>query len=180
MINDLLNDVKAIPIFFLTLLLCSKEICAQEKPLAFNLVTGSKDVSVGKVTGITQDKWGYMWFVDQGNHRLIRYDGYRMRVFKHNPSDTNSINPGHFECIAANSSGNVWLPVDGGVDKINSATGVVTHYKSKMGDEAILVDHLGFVWVGGGDVLCEIDPKTGKSVHFFITRMILQRLAAAT
>lgn len=150
----------------LFLFLFSKEIIAQEKPFAFNVITGSKNVSFGKINGITQDKWGYMWFVDQSNSQLIKYDGYRMKAYKHNPADINSINPGGFECIAADSLGNVWLPVDGGVDKLNSNTGVATHYKLKLdGFGAVLVDHLGMVWVGA-NILCKLDPKTGKSVYY--------------
>jgi Fic family protein len=60
----------------------STDIPAQVKPFDFNLIAGNKDISVGKVDGITQDKYGYMWFVDQGNSQLVRYDGYRMKVFK--------------------------------------------------------------------------------------------------
>src|SRR5262245_44684813 len=109
------------------LILCFKSNCySQIKPFDFNLITGSKDISVGKVDGITQDKFGYMWFVDQGNNQLVKYDGYRMKVFKTHPSDTNSIKPSGFECIAADSLGNVWFPVNNGVDKINSSTGVIT------------------------------------------------------
>ena len=115
-------------LYFIFFFFLSKEIFSQEKPLAFIRVAGVQNVSVGKITGITQDKWGYMWFVDQPNY-LIRYDGYRMETYKHNPNDSNSINIGGFECIAADSIGNIWLPVDGGVDKINSITGNVTHYK---------------------------------------------------
>src|ERR1051326_1079870 len=106
------------------LILLSKGFYAQEKPLAFNLVTASKSVSVGKITSITQDKWGFMWFVDQGNSQLIKYDGYRMKVFKTNSSDSNSISTSGFECIAADSLGNIWFPTNGGVDKLNSNTGV--------------------------------------------------------
>src|ERR1019366_8997689 len=119
--------------FFIFLCLLSKEILAQLKPFAFNLLTGSKDVTLGKINSITQDKWGYMWFVDQGNSQLVRYDGYRMKVFKNNPADTNSINRSDFECIASDSVGNVWFQVSTGIDKINSATGIVTHYKLKKG-----------------------------------------------
>ena len=147
-------------------LLLSKEIFAQEKPLAFKLITGNKDVSLGKINGITQDKWGYMWFADQGNFQLIRYDGYRMKVFKNNPADSNSINKSSFECIAADSVGNVWLPSDGGVDKINSRTGIVTHYKLKSFSAAIIVDHLGFVWLGTGVGLCRLDPKVGRADYY--------------
>ena len=107
-----------------------------------------------------------MWFLDQGNDQLVRYDGYRMKVFKHNPADSNSINVNGFESFAADSSGNIWLPVLTGIDKINSATGNVTHYKLKnpMG-EAIMVDHSGIIWVGGGG-LCRFDPKTAKATYY--------------
>jgi signal transduction histidine kinase/ligand-binding sensor domain-containing protein len=148
--------------------LFSNKITAQERPLAFTLVRGSNEVSLGKITGITQDILGYMWFVDQGNSQLVRYDGYRMKVFKCNPADSNSINLGGFECVAADSSGNVWLPVGTGIDRINSVTGTVTHYKLKVAmGEAIIVDHLGMIWVGGNSGgLCQLDPKTGKAIYY--------------
>ena len=152
---------------FLFLCLLSKDISAQEKPFVFNLVSGSKDVTLGKISCITQDTWGYMWFVDQGNNQVERYDGYRMKVFKNSPFDANSIRSYGFENIAADSSGNVWLPFPGYVDKINSASGIVTHYKLKIaGGEAIIVDHLGIVWVGGSDGLCQLDPKSAKAIYY--------------
>ena len=154
-------------IFFISLFLFSKEISAQQKPFAFKLITGSKDVSLGKIAGITQDKWGYMWFVDQTYNQLIRYDGYRMKIFKTNPADTNTINStSGIENIAADTSGNIWLPAGGGVDKLNSSTGIVTHYKLKSGSDAIIVDHLGFVWLGNAAGLCRLDPKTGKADYY--------------
>jgi signal transduction histidine kinase/ligand-binding sensor domain-containing protein len=149
-------------------LLCiSKNIFAQEAPLQFTVLTGNKDVSLGKITCITQDTWGYMWFLDQGNSQLVRYDGYRMKVFRYNPADTNSIRPTVFESFAADSSGNIWLPVRDGIDKINSATGGITHYtmKSSFGD-AIIVDRTNNIWVGGQDGIYQFNPTTGKSVYY--------------
>src|SRR3954468_5246339 len=104
----------------LLIVLFSKAVLSQSLPFAFNVVAGSKDVSLVKINGITQDSWGYMWFVDNGNRRLVRYDGYSMKVFEHDPADTNSLNVGAGECIAADSSGNVWSPVQGGVDEVTS------------------------------------------------------------
>lgn len=115
--------------FLFLLLLFSKNILAQEAPWSFTLVTGTNDVFLSKITGITQDTWGYMWFLDQNNSQLVRYDGYRMKVIKHNPGDSNSIGLSYFESFATDSAGNIWLPVRGGIDKINSATGNVTHFK---------------------------------------------------
>src|SRR5258705_13021682 len=83
----------------------------------FNLVSGANGITLGKINGITQDKWGYMWFCDQTNHCLTRFDGYRMKTYRHDPANNNSIGSSGFECIATDSSGNIWLPVNDGVDK---------------------------------------------------------------
>jgi len=48
---------------FLMLLLIAEGINAQL--LNFNLVSGTNDISPGKINGITQDKTRYLWFVDQ-------------------------------------------------------------------------------------------------------------------
>ena len=68
--------------FFISLFLFAKESPAQKAPLDFNLIPGTNGISLGKINGITQDKWGYMWFVDQTNRCLIRFDGYRMKTYR--------------------------------------------------------------------------------------------------
>jgi ligand-binding sensor domain-containing protein len=155
--------------FFIPLFLLSKESFAQKTPLDFNLVSGSNGISIGKITGITQDKWGYMWFVDQTNYQLIRYDGYGMKTYRNDPAHTNSINTSGFECIAADTLGNIWLPTNNGVDKLNSLTGISTHYRFNKNSSckggytaAIIVDHLNSIWLGTGDGLYTLDQKTGN------------------
>jgi ligand-binding sensor domain-containing protein len=41
----------------------------------FNIVRGTSTFTLGKVNSIAQDKYGYMWFADQTNKCLARYDG---------------------------------------------------------------------------------------------------------
>ena len=155
--------------FFFILFLFSKECLAQKAPLDFNLVGGSNDISIGKILGITQDKLGYMWFCDQTNSCLIRYDGYRMKVYSNDPKDSNSIAASGFECFAADSLGNIWLPVNDGVDKLNPITGISTHYWFNKNSPckggfvaAILIDHLNSVWLGTSEGLYNLDQKTGS------------------
>ena len=59
---------------------------AQNRELKFTLVPGTNGISLGKINAITQDKWGYMWFVDQTNKCIIRFDGYRMKTYRNDPS----------------------------------------------------------------------------------------------
>jgi len=158
-------------LYFITIIfLFSKPTYAQKAQLDFNLVSGSNGISVGKITGITQDKFGYMWFVDQTNNCLIRFDGVRMRTYRNNPSDTNSLDGRGFECIAADSTNGIWVNAAGGVDKFDPYTGKFIHYRYPKNEgraiNNILVDHLGIVWLGTSAGLDRLDQKTGKFIHY--------------
>ena len=37
----------------------------QKAQLDFNLVTEASGITLGTINGITQNKWGYIWFGDQ-------------------------------------------------------------------------------------------------------------------
>ena len=158
--------------FFISLFLFAKESPAQKAPLDFNLIPGTNGISLGKINGITQDKWGYMWFVDQTNRCLIRFDGYRMKTYRNDPLDTNSIDGVNYECIAADSTGGIWVDAARGVDKFDPYTGKFIHFRyppTKAGRKEIyniLIDHLGTVWLGTNAGLDRLDQKTGKFIHY--------------
>jgi ligand-binding sensor domain-containing protein len=152
---------------FLSLLLFAIKASGQKAQPDFNLVTGANGITLGKINGITQDKLGYIWFGDQTQRCLTRYDGYRMRTYRHNPTDSTSIDPSSMECIAADSSGNIWFPTDKGVDKFDPPSGIATHYSFNAAStckggfiSTILVDHLGGIWLGTSAGLYTINQKT--------------------
>jgi len=155
--------------FFTLLLLFSEGNYAQVVLPKFNLVRGTKNFTLGKVVSMVQDKYGYMWFADQTNSCLARYDGYHMKVYRNDPADTNSVNTKTFECIAADLSGNIWLPVPGGLDKFDFATNKFIHYRLPAGEDnfgsCMLIDRDGVIW-GGGNGLESFDPATGKFKHY--------------
>ncbi len=156
-------------IIIILLLLFAKHGISQVVLPEFNLVRGTKTFTLGKVVSMVQDKYGYMWFADQVNRCLARYDGYHMKVYRHDPADTNSVNTNNFECIAADSSGNIWIPVPGGLDKFDFATNKFIHYRLPAGEDnfgsCMLIDHTGIIW-GGGNGLESFDPATGKFKHY--------------
>jgi len=156
-------------ILFFILLLFSKQNFAQKAPLDFNLVAGTNEISIGKILGITQDRQGYMWFCDQNNGCVIRYDGYKMKTYKNDPKDSNSLALSGFECFAADSSGNIWLATNEGVDKLNPLTGIATHYRFNKNSPckggftaSIVVDHSNSIWLGTSEGLYNLDQKTGS------------------
>jgi len=149
---------------------------AQIQQVKFNLVTGTDGVSVGKITGITRDKYGFMWFADQSNGCIIRFDGSHMTRYRNDPKNPNSLGGSSLECIAVDSSGNIWIGFYGvGLDKFDPVTGIFTHFrhdtlnKASLSDDfvsAVLVDHLGNVWVGTNGGLDLLDQKTGTFKHY--------------
>src|SRR5690348_15319730 len=72
------------------LVIGSRELPAQR--LQFRYITPDDGLSASWVQAIAQDKRGFMWF---GTVRgLNRYDGYGLRTFKHDASDSTSIADG--------------------------------------------------------------------------------------
>jgi len=154
----------------------TNDLEAPANDLDFNIVTGSNGVLLGKINGMTRDKYGYMWFSDQSNRCIIRYDGTKMTKYKNDPSDSNSLGGSYPECLFADPSGIIWIGFYGqGLDRFDPHTNTFTHYRHDDSNpeslsnnvvSAVLVDHLGNVWVGNNGGLDLLDQKTGKFKHF--------------
>ena len=157
--------------FIVLLFLVPAKGYTQKIPPEFKPVVGTNGVSIGKITSITQDKFGYIWLVDQASQCLIRYDGVKMKIFRSDPRDTNSVNSSGFECIAADSSGGIWVDAVKGIDKFDPATEKFIHYRypnasGQNSTNVILVDHSGIVWLGTNLGLYRLEPNTRKFIHY--------------
>ena len=142
---------------------------AQKKLFDFNPITGNNGVTIGKINSITQDKFGYMWFADQTNKCITRFDGYKMKAFHNIPGDSNSLIVDGLEAIATDSSGNLWIGNVNGLDKFDPVANKFTHYSAGKKDWyvlTILVDHLGIIWIGTPGGLARFDEKTGKFTQY--------------
>jgi signal transduction histidine kinase/ligand-binding sensor domain-containing protein len=158
------------------LLFMMDETPAQSIQPRFNLIMGSNGVSLGKINGITRDRQGIMWFSDQDNHCITRYDGTLMTRFSYDPKSPNALGGGYPECIFADSTGIIWIGFTGmGLDRFDPETNHFTHFKHQPNDSeslannvvsALLVDHLGNLWVGTDGGLDLLDQKTGKFKHY--------------
>ena len=158
------------------LLFMMDETSAQSIKPRFNLITGSNGVSLGKINGITRDRHGIMWFSDQDNHCITRYDGTIMTRFAHDPKNPNTLGGWYPECIFADSTGIIWIGFSGmGLDGFDPATNHFTHFRHQPNDSeslannvvsAVLMDHLGNLWAGTNGGLDMLDQKSGKFKHF--------------
>lgn len=161
---------------FLLFVLIAKIGHSQTQELSFNHIAGSNGVSVGKVNSIIQDKFGFIWLSDQTNRCIVRYDGNHMKRYSYSQGKPNTLGGYYPECLATDSTGIIWIGFYGqGLDRFDPLTNTFTHYAHDEADtgsltnnvvSAVLVDHLGNVWVGTDGGLDLFDQKTGKFTHF--------------
>lgn len=153
------------------LLFASATCIGQE--IFFNRVSPPEGKLFEHITGMVQDRQGYMWLASKKG--LYRYDGYQMTYFRNNPLDPNSISTDQLESITIDANGILWIGTQGsGLERFDPATGVFTHFRhnprdpSSISDDlvtAVLVDREGTLWVGGNG-LDRYDARTGKFIHY--------------
>lgn len=134
----------------------------------FKSITTEEGLSSSDVNCLMQDKLGFIWIgTDNG---LNRFDGSEFRVFRNNPSNTNSISDNSIWALFEDRNGNIWIGTKGG--NLNRYSPVSEKIELiKIGDNksasnsitAILEDSRGSIWVGTySQGLFNYDPLSGK------------------
>lgn len=149
---------------------------AQTNPVKFSLVEGMGEVSLGKITGITQDANGYMWFTDQDKSCITRFDGYSMRSYRYDPGNPAGLGGSYPETIYTDPKGFLWIGFYGmGLDRFDPSTEKFTHYRYYPGEanslssdtvSVVCMDRNGKLWIGTNNGLDILDPVTGHMQHF--------------
>ena len=141
----------------------------------FIRITSEQGLSNDVVYSILQDNQGFMWFAGEGG--LIRYDGYKFKVYQNDPLDPNSIASNNVSQIYQDKDGAIWCSTWGaGVDRFDPGTETFTHYKNDPANQnslsddrahVIYQDKSGVIWVGtyaGG--LNRFDPISQTFTRF--------------
>ena len=160
----------------ISVLLLSIKSSSQTQQVKFNPVVGTNGISLGKINAITKDKYGFIWFSDQSNRCIIKFDGSHMTRYQNDPKNSNTLGGYYPECLFADTAGNIWIGFYGmGFDKFDPVKNIFTHYRNNKNDAsslsndfvtAILIDHLGNIWVGNYGGVDLLDEKTGKFKHY--------------
>ncbi len=162
-------------ILFFTCSIIIQVTLAQDNTIQFYKLDSLNESKLGKITGISQDRNGIMWFSGQSERRLYRFDGSMLTSFKLDNSNPNSLGITDLETVYADNQGLIWIGGEG-LDQYNPVTGIFKHFRHDDNDSnslvkstvgAILEDHRGNLWVGsfGGGLDC-LDEKTGKFKHY--------------
>mgnify|MGYP000366939214 CR=1 FL=1 len=136
-------------------------LSAAAGPIAFDRISTDQGLSQSTVTAICRDARGFMWFGTYDG--LNRYDGYRFRVFKHDPNNPASISQSNITDIYEDRAGNLWIgTLGGGLNRFDRKTEEFHAYRPVPGDSAslssdyirqVFEDREGNLWIatwGGG------------------------------
>jgi len=129
---------------------------AAQPTVRFDQIGLNQGLSQSTVLAIVQDKQGFLWFGTQDG--LNRYDGYTMKVFKHDPADSNSISDNVIWTLLCDSRGDLWIGTErGGLNRYVQAENKFYRYMRNGNDTNSLAentvtllyeDSRGTIWVG--------------------------------
>ena len=138
--------------------------------LHFRRFSTEDGLSQTMVTQIVQDDQGFIWFASL--YGLDRYDGYKFKVFKHQPGRPNSLSGVHNYSLFKDHSGVLWIGCEEFLDRFDPVTETATHYR--IGDAAgetfpvrhISQDHTGMLWLATSGGLFRFNPSTGQTIRY--------------
>ena len=131
-----------------------------------------------RVRDIVQDSVGFLWFTS--SYGLHRYDGYEVKTYLHDPSDTTTISAHLSFCLYVARDGSLWVGANNqleGLCQYDYATETFAHFRHEAPEAESLTNALvnvitddaaGNLWVGTNNKgLYRINRKTGAVRRFF-------------
>jgi ligand-binding sensor domain-containing protein len=132
--------------------------------IRFKRLPESAGLSQTRVSSVVQDNLGFIWFGTQ--YGLNRFDGYRSKVFKHEPGRSNSLSCVYIHSLFVDHSGTLWVGCEGFLDKFDPITETFTHYRINTPTTVITEDHAGILWLATGRGLYSLNPATGQTARY--------------
>ncbi len=140
--------------------------------IRFHRLSAGSGLSQTRVAWVVQDKVGFMWFGTQ--YGLNRYDGYKSKVFKHEPDRPDSLSCVYVRSLLVDHAGTLWVGCDRFLDRFDPATETFKHYRiyTEISDElptpieCIREDHQGVLWLATEKGLYRFDPTSGLSKRY--------------
>jgi len=126
------------------------------------------------VSGVLQDKHGFIWLATQGG--LARYDGSGFKTWENEPFNDGSISGDLVQTFYFDANDTLWVGTYSGLNRFQPETNSFTHFRfadsnpqSLSNDLVIAIsrDARGFLWVGTLNGLNRLDEKTGTFKRYF-------------
>ncbi len=138
-------------LFTLLLAVASLNCFAQYRDLYFEHLNVVEGLPESSITALHQDKLGYMWIGTQNG--LVRYDGYKVKVYKLGLDIKGSIKDYAADDIYEAKDGGLWIATRGnGFFRYNRTADNFEQYK--LGEKyngssykTIVIDDDGYLWL---------------------------------
>ena len=131
----------------------------------FERIPNELGLSQNLISALCQGRQGFIWVGTKDG--LNRFDGYRFKVFQHDPFDSTTISDNNIKCILEDRRGWLWIGTSNGLNLMNretetfrrffptnkvadTAPAIIENYPGLTdGDiNALLEDREGNIWVG--------------------------------
>lgn len=99
-------------IIFFSCILCNFAFLQGQSSYLFKQLEVSNGLSHNQVNHIFRDSKGFMWFSTASG--LNRYDGYKFKVYFHNPKDPHSLPDNWVSNVQEDNNGHLWIHTAGG------------------------------------------------------------------
>ena len=132
--------------------------------IRFKRLPESAGLSQTRVSSVVQDNLGFIWFGTQ--YGLNRFDGYRSKVFKHEPGRSDSLSCVYIHSLFIDHSGTLWVGCEEFLDKFDPITETFTHYRINTPTTVISEDHAGILWLATGRGVYSLNPATGQTARY--------------
>jgi ligand-binding sensor domain-containing protein/signal transduction histidine kinase len=140
--------------------------------IRFRQIRGVNSLSQTRAAPTVQDGLGFLWFGTQ--YGLNRFDGYKFKVFRHEPDKPNSLGGVYVRSLFIDHSGTLWVGCDQSLDRFDPVTETFTHFRiGRPGSDEndgpaihISEDQSGKLWLATAKGLFKLDPVNGKTVRY--------------
>jgi diguanylate cyclase (GGDEF)-like protein len=143
-----------------------------EDALFFSTLGARDGLPNSSVSGIAQDRRGFLWFGTQGG--VVRYDGYSFKTFESEPFEADSLSHNQVQTLFLDGDV-LWIGTYAGLNRLDLLTEKLTVFRHDRSDDGSLSNELiisigkdsaGSLWVGTFKGLNRLDESTGKFTRY--------------
>ncbi|WP_175497970.1 EAL domain-containing protein [Dokdonella immobilis] len=143
---------------------------ALEREYFFDHLDNERGLLQNSIQALAQTRDGTMWIGTQAG--LHQFDGYRFKVYEHDPDDPHSLPDSVISALAEDDEGRLWVSTSAsGVARFDPRTSRFDSFalpaeaaerNEREALSALAFDRQSGLWLGGRSGLERMDPETGE------------------